>query len=429
MPAPFDGELFTFYNPDGSEVRVRGWGNQFAAVFETLDGYTVVQDPQSGFYHYATLSEDRQELVPSDVRVGGPAVARSDLPQHLRAPRATMRAEARAAREATGVQPRWQIRREQRQAQRRADSRNSRGEARTDEEPEPAGTTGNYVGLVILVEFPDVPGTITQAQVNDFCNTPGHSGFGNNGSAYDYFLAVSDGKLRYTNQVTAYYTAQHPRAHYTDPAIPFGTRARELIIEALNHLKASGYDFSGLSSDSGGFVYALNVFYAGPRVNNWSQGLWPHAWSLASPYAASSTQEVLRLPDHRHGRPADAGHVLPRERSHGLRFPRPVRLRRRERRRRQLLPDVLRGLRDESGARRCLPQERGRLDVEAHHPHTGHDRHHRSRHQRLPDPPEERDRVLHPREPAAGRSRRLRCRMPDWPSGTSTRTGTTATNR
>ena len=135
MPAPFDGDLFTFYNPDGSEVEVRGWGNQFAAVFETLDGYTVVQDPQSGFYHYATLSEDRQELVPSAVRVGGPAVARSDLPQHLRAPRATMRAEARAAREATGVQPRWQIRREQRQAQRRAESRNSRGEAEDADEP------------------------------------------------------------------------------------------------------------------------------------------------------------------------------------------------------------------------------------------------------------------------------------------------------
>ena len=144
---------------------------------------------------------------------------------------------------------------------------------------------------MILVEFPDVPGTITQAQVNDFCNTPGHNGFGNNGSAYDYFLAVSDGKLRYTNQVTAYYAAQHPRAHYTDPTIPFGTRARELIIEALNHLKASGYNFSGLSSDSGGFVYALSVFYAGPRVNNWSQGLWPHAWSLASPYAASSSKK------------------------------------------------------------------------------------------------------------------------------------------
>ena len=38
MPAPFDGDIFRFTNPDGSEISVRGWGNQFHAVVETLDG-------------------------------------------------------------------------------------------------------------------------------------------------------------------------------------------------------------------------------------------------------------------------------------------------------------------------------------------------------------------------------------------------------
>ena len=33
--------LFTFEEPDGSQIRLLGWGNQFEAVFETLDGYTV----------------------------------------------------------------------------------------------------------------------------------------------------------------------------------------------------------------------------------------------------------------------------------------------------------------------------------------------------------------------------------------------------
>jgi M6 family metalloprotease-like protein len=293
MPAPFDGELFTFYNPDGSEVRVRGWGNQFAAVFETLDGYTVIKDARTGFYQYATLSPDRQRLVPSGIQVSDREAGPPHVPQHVRAPRATVRADVEALREASGVEPRWQVRRRQRQARQRAaaESAGDTEESEDSDDPEAAGTTGDYVGLVILVEFPDVPGTITHSQVNDFCNTPGHTGFGNNGSAYDYFLAVSDGKLRYTNQVTAYYTAQHPRDYYTDPSIPFGTRARELIIEALDHLKVGGYDFSGLSSDSAGFVYALSVFYAGPRVNNWSEGLWPHSWALASPYIASSTKK------------------------------------------------------------------------------------------------------------------------------------------
>ncbi|HJQ56482.1 MAG TPA: M6 family metalloprotease domain-containing protein [Vineibacter sp.] len=145
--------------------------------------------------------------------------------------------------------------------------------------------------MCLLIQFPDVVGTISQQEVDNFCNQAGYSGFGNNGSVYDYFLNVSDSRLRYKNAVTAYYTAQHSRNHYTDPAIPFGTRARELILEALTHLQNTGFNFAQLSSDSGGFIYALNVFYAGPRVNAWSQGLWPHAWALASPFQATPTKK------------------------------------------------------------------------------------------------------------------------------------------
>jgi M6 family metalloprotease-like protein len=286
MPAPFDGDIFRFTNPDGSEISVRGWGNQFHAVFETLDGYTVVKDPDSGFFHYAVLSEDRSELRPSGTIVGRAGPETLALPRHMRAPRAAARAEARAAHD-DGPQRRWEVRREQR----RAHKRNQAGpEAESD--PEAAAPVGDYVGLCLLVQFPDVQGTITRDEVYAFCNEPGYSGFGNNGSVYDYFLEVSDGKLRYTNQVTDYYTAQHDRSYYTDPAIPFGTRARELIVEALDSLKASGYDFSALTSDGAGLVYALNVFHAGPRINNWSEGLWPHQWSLAAAYAASAGKSL-----------------------------------------------------------------------------------------------------------------------------------------
>ncbi|MGY1636887.1 M6 family metalloprotease domain-containing protein [Geodermatophilus sp. SYSU D00742] len=280
MPAPFDGEVFRFTNPDGSEISVRGWGNQFHAVFETLDGYTVVKDPDSGFYQYAVLSEDRSELRPSGARVGRSAPQALGLPRHVRAPRATARSEARAAHD-EGPRRRWEVRREQRRARRRSQGA---PEAGPEADPEPAAPVGDYVGLCLLVQFPDVQATITRDEVDAFCNQTGYAGFGNNGSVHDYFLDVSDGKLRYTNEVTDYYTAKHDRSHYTDPAVPFGTRARELILEALDSLKGSGHDFSALTSDSADLVYALNVFYAGPRVNAWSEGLWPHQWSLAAPY-------------------------------------------------------------------------------------------------------------------------------------------------
>ncbi len=70
MPTPFVNEEFTFTNPDGSTIRVRGSGNQYYAVFETLDGYTVVKNPDNGFYTYAQLSEDKSQLIATDGIVG-----------------------------------------------------------------------------------------------------------------------------------------------------------------------------------------------------------------------------------------------------------------------------------------------------------------------------------------------------------------------
>jgi len=285
MPTPFVGEVFTFHDPDGTEITVRGWGNQFAAVFETLDGYTVVKDPASGYYHYATLSADKSELLPSGTRVGEVSTQQLSLPQHLRVSPGAQKARAQAAQDATGVKPRWQTRREQR---RRPGAQP--GSASDEEEGPSLAATGGYTGLCLLVQFPDVSGTISTQEVNQYCNQQGYANFGNNGSVRDYFHDVSGGRLTYTNVVTSYYTTTHNRDYYTNPSVSYGTRARELIIEALDHLKSQGFNFNQLTADNAGFVRALNVFYAGPRVNNWSEGLWPHAWALASAYVASSTR-------------------------------------------------------------------------------------------------------------------------------------------
>jgi M6 family metalloprotease-like protein len=145
-------------------------------------------------------------------------------------------------------------------------------------------TVGDYSGLCLLVQFPDVPGTISQEEVQDFCNQQGYQGFDNRGSVHDYFVDNSIGKLRYTTVVAPYYTAIHPRDYYTNPTVEYGQRTRELIREALSFHLQQGFDFSGLTADDEDFVYATNVFYAGPRVNNWREGLWPHASRLINPF-------------------------------------------------------------------------------------------------------------------------------------------------
>jgi M6 family metalloprotease-like protein len=289
MPVQYLGDEFTFHNPDGTEIKVRGWGNQFAAVFETLDGYSIAKNPQTGFFHYATLSSDGTTLEPSGSRVGETPPEQLSMPRHLRVTATAARAQARAAQEATGARPRWQVRREERR-QRQARSLLGPEGGPSEEGPQSA-TVGNYVGLCILVQFPDVPGTISSQEVTNFCNQVGYSNYGNNGSVRDYFYDVSDKKLTYTNAVTAYYTAKNNRSYYTNPSISYGTRARELIVEALNHLKAKGFNFAQLTADASGFVRALNVLYAGPIVNNWAEGLWPHSWSLASAFIATPTRK------------------------------------------------------------------------------------------------------------------------------------------
>ena len=282
MTMPFFDEEFTFTNPDGTTIQVKGWGNQYYAVFETLDGFTVVKDPDTGFYNYAQLSDDKNSIVPADARVGKVDPRSLGLRPHVRIRRESAKEKARSAPMLRDVQTRWRVRR----AKKKALLRNVMPAASPESMPRAGVTVGNYVGLCILVEFPDVAQSISSQQVDDFCNKPGYSDFSNNGSVRDYFYDNSKGKLTYTNVVTDYYTATNNRSHYTDSNIPYGTRARELIIEALDSLKAQGFNFNQLSSDSNGYINALNVFYVGPRVNNWSEGLWPHSWALATPYDA-----------------------------------------------------------------------------------------------------------------------------------------------
>jgi M6 family metalloprotease-like protein len=280
MPSSFSGKIFSFTQPDGSSIQVRGWGDQNYAVFETLDGFTVTRNPETGYYEVARLSADGSELEPVPNlrrRLDGSAAG---LPRGLRVRRESALAVARAAFQRLSGR-----RCEQRRLALREQMRSLRAAAAAGGPllaPPQRRTVGDFVGLCLLIDFSDAPATIPREEVDRFCNRPGYTGFGNNGSVYDFFLENSIGFCRYTNVVTPYYRARHPKTYYTNPAIPQPQRAYELIKEALAFHKASGFDFSQLTPDPQGFVYATNVYYAGPVTNNWREGLWPHSYHLGS---------------------------------------------------------------------------------------------------------------------------------------------------
>lgn len=142
-------------------------------------------------------------------------------------------------------------------------------------------TLGECTGLALPVDFPDVEG-LPPGTIDAFCNQPGFSGFGNNGSVADYFHDNSAGRLAYRTLVAPTYRALHSRSHYLDPAVPFGRRASELVLEALAFHRDHGFDPGALTVDAQGAVRAINLLYAGPVANAHGEGLWPHASSLGA---------------------------------------------------------------------------------------------------------------------------------------------------
>ncbi|WP_295103815.1 M6 family metalloprotease domain-containing protein [uncultured Candidatus Kuenenia sp.] len=293
MPAPFCGKEFTFTQPNGTKFQVKGWGNQYYAVFESLDGFTIMKDPATGYYHYAQVSADGKTLQPTKIRVGTGDPRFIGIQPGVRIDPSAAKARATENKLHRGLLQ-WEIRRKQARI------------ARIKEMVAPGllyvpsvhHIVGNYVGLCLLIEFPDIPRMFAQKQVNEFCNEIGYTGFGNNGSVYDYFFEVSSGKLHYNNIVVPYYRTRNKGSYYKDPKVVYGLRAQELVLEALADLEAKGFDFSQLTTDNDGAVRALNVFYAGPNDsvvdnNNKPTGLWPHCDKLLNPYVLRSGKKFV----------------------------------------------------------------------------------------------------------------------------------------
>ncbi|MCA3136084.1 MAG: M6 family metalloprotease domain-containing protein [Betaproteobacteria bacterium] len=280
MSVPFQNRVFTFTQPDGSTIQVRGWGDQHHAVFETLDGFTVTKNPANGYFEVARVSADGNALEPSPGPAGHLDAAGAGLAPGLRVSAARAKAiglESALRNAGRRCEQRWLERRRQLQTVRAIGAAGGPLLA-----PPQRQTIGDFVGLCLLIDFSDAPATIPREEVDRFCNQAGYTGFGNNGSVFDFFRDNSGGLCRYTNVVAPYVRASRPKSYYTDPAVEQPVRARALITEALNQLRANGFDFSRLTTDRQGFVYALNVFYAGPVTNNWSEGLWPHSHYLAT---------------------------------------------------------------------------------------------------------------------------------------------------
>lgn len=290
--APMDGYASTFTQPDGTQISLRFYGDEFYARTETAEGYTVLFDPATKSYSYASLSSDGRNLVDTGMRVG------SGNPQTLGvAKRLDTHAEERSALakgrfeewdKTTGNSKRWSTIKANMQAIDQAALATGIEDGPLLSPPF-STTLGTKVGLCLLVDFPDEPRTIPQAHVEAFCNGDNYTGYGNNGSVRKYYQDVSNNKLTYSNTVTAYIRMAQPKSYYNDTALNNGMQGRLLVNDALailmslpNYTTEILPAFDALTVDGTKCVVACNVFFAGGDSGVWNSGLWPHAWSLAT---------------------------------------------------------------------------------------------------------------------------------------------------
>jgi M6 family metalloprotease-like protein len=251
----------TFELPDGTTIELRLWGDEFAHGWETLDGYSVVQNPDTGYFEYAVLGEG------GGLTASGVVVGAGDPPAapHLRPTDEFIE----QAREDMGVIPPG------------SEPHNSA----------PAWATGNVPVLVIMVQFPAdagdpdgaqpaVPCTFTAANMQSNLFGGGASGPGDMG---DYYDEISYNAINLVGTVVGCFTVAHDKNDYDD-----GPRsAADLVTEAINLADAT-VNFANFDNDNDGNVDQVAIAYAGngpdngqyngadPNVDN----LWPHAASI-----------------------------------------------------------------------------------------------------------------------------------------------------
>ena len=283
LGSPFR-QQFRYTQPDGTTICLWGQGDEFSAVFETLEGYTVVFALETRAYCYARVSADGTALESTGVLVGQEDPALLGLRAHQRIDARAARLGARAQYEAwdksVGLGDRWS----------RLKSR-ALGSGPRLLSPSTSATTGVKCGLTVLIDFEDERATISREEVSNFLNGDNYTGFGNNGSVKQYFADVSNGRLTFTNTVTPYITipkSVHPRSYYNDTTKNCFVQGNYLVHDALEVMKSLPNftnDFlpllEAVTVNSQKKVVSANFFVAGEDSGVWTQGIWGHCFVLS----------------------------------------------------------------------------------------------------------------------------------------------------
>jgi M6 family metalloprotease-like protein len=270
--APLDNFPVTVTQPDGTELNLFVSGDEFYNWLHDAQGYTIIQDPDTGYYVYADLVNG--ELVPTQYVVG------------------------KAEPATTGLRPYLNITPEKREEIRQEALEQGRQAPRAVASAPHSGTINNLVIFIRFSgesEFTDTPSTYTNMLTD---STPGANSLRNYYQEVSYNTLTIDSTLLPTPGATVVsYQDSHARGYfqpYNATTNPNGyqggdngseRRLREhaLLRDAITYISGLGQFPSGasLDGDGDGYVDSLTFVISGSPTG-WSSLLWPHQWDLYS---------------------------------------------------------------------------------------------------------------------------------------------------
>ncbi|MEI7732782.1 MAG: M6 family metalloprotease domain-containing protein, partial [Verrucomicrobiota bacterium] len=261
--------------PDGSTIKLILRGDEFQHWHEDAAGYTILKDAASGFWLYASL-DSKGVLAATSLVVGRDNPAKAGLAQHLK-PTSTVKLTP-AAKKARQLAP---------------------AASRT------VITHGTMKNLVILVQFPDLKGNYTKADVEAALNTPGYAVDGAHGSVQDYYREASGNQLTIESVVTDWVTLDHSYKYYgTNDSSGNDLRPQEMVQDAIAKLAATKFDFTTVDGDNDGWVDGLTIIHAGrgeEQTGNDPNYIYAHEWNLNTPvtYGGKKLQDYLAVAEQR----------------------------------------------------------------------------------------------------------------------------------
>ncbi|MCX8064034.1 MAG: M6 family metalloprotease domain-containing protein [Candidatus Hydrogenedentes bacterium] len=245
IPAP--PYIYELSQPDGSTFMAKRWGDEFCKGWETVGGYTIVFNEDTGFWEYAILGEEG-ELKPSTVSV---KVGDSEALEHSKRLRPTKRNFVREVPSS-------------------AKNRILTGKSLTGEGKMP----------VVLMNFADRNYKYSRQQFTQ-------SWFGSGSSSRTlkkYYEEVSNGNFTVSpgsSGIVGWYRALNGHDYYGANQSGIDYRIGEFIKEAAQQADRN-MNFSEYDQDGDGEVDIFIVVFqgTGEHESGNEYDIWPHQFSL-----------------------------------------------------------------------------------------------------------------------------------------------------